>query len=132
MAIAFLVGILLTGAVADWFVRRGVDLLTVMLGFLALFLLAELAIVLQWTSLNLLMWVLFGMTGQVAVLAYPWLSSHYGAALSGRATTAMNLVMFLTAFGVQYAIGAIIDLFPTTPAAATTPRPTRSASASSS
>ena len=114
-ALAFLVGILLSGAVADWFVRRGVDLLTVMLGFLALFFGAQLAIVLQWTSLNLLMWVVFGMTGQVAVLAYPWLSSFFGAALSGRANTAVNLVLFLTAFGAQYAIGAIIDLFPTTP-----------------
>ena len=35
VAIAFFVGILLTSAVADWFVRRGVDLLTVMLGFIA-------------------------------------------------------------------------------------------------
>ena len=86
VAIAFFVGILLTSAVADWFVRRGVDLLTVMLGFIAVFLLSELAIVLQWTSLNLLMWVVFGMTGQVAVLAYPWLASYFGAALSGRAT----------------------------------------------
>ena len=116
MAVAFFVGILLTGAVADWFVRRGVDLLTVMLGFLALFLCSELAIVLQWTSINLPMWVIFGMTGQVAVLAYPWLSSYFGAALSGRANTAMNLVLFLAAFGAQYAIGAIIDLFPTTAA----------------
>ena len=84
-----------------------------MLGFLVLFLRSELAIVLQWTSINLPIWVVFGMTGQVAVLAYPWLSSHFGAALSGRATTAMNLVLFLFAFGAQYAIGAIIDLFPT-------------------
>jgi predicted MFS family arabinose efflux permease len=114
VAVAFLVGILLTGAVADWLVRRGVDLLTVMLGFIAAFLISELAIVLQWTSLNLPMWVIFGMTGQVAVLAYPWLSSYFGAALSGRATTAMNLVLFLAAFGAQYAIGAIIDLYPTT------------------
>jgi hypothetical protein len=116
VAIAFFVGILLTGAVADWLVRRGVDLLTVMLGFIAVFLVSELAIVLQWTALNLPMWVVFGMTGQVAVLAYPWLSSYFGAALSGRATTAMNLVLFLAAFGAQYAIGAIIDLFPTTAA----------------
>ena len=115
VAIAFFVGILLTSAVADWFVRRGVDLLTVMLGFIAVFLLSELAIVLQWTPLNLVMWVVFGMTGQVAVLAYPWLASYFGAALSGRAQTAMNLVLFLAAFGAQYAIGAIIDLFPTTP-----------------
>ena len=129
VAIAFFVGILLTGAVADWFVRRGVDLLNVMLGFLVLFFLAELAIVLQWTSLNLPMWVIFGMTGQVAVLAYPWLSSHFGAGQSGRATTAMNLVLFLFAFGAQYAIGAIIDLFPTTPGGGYHPRATRSASA---
>jgi predicted MFS family arabinose efflux permease len=121
-ALAFLVGILLSGAVADWFVRRGVDLLTVMLGFLALFFGAELAIVLQWTSLNLLMWVVFGMTGQAAVLAYPWLSSFFGAALSGRANTAANLVLFLTAFGAQYAIGAIIDLFPTTASGGYDPR----------
>ena len=115
-AVAFLVGILLSGAVADWFVRRGVDLLTVMLGFLALFFCAQFAIVLQWTSINLIMWVIFGMTGQVAVLAYPWLSSYFGTALSGRANTAVNLLLFLTAFGAQYAIGAIIDLFPTTAA----------------
>ncbi len=70
---------------------------------------------LQLTSITLPMWFLFGMFGQVAVLAYPWLSSHYGAALSGRANTAVNLLLFLTAFGVQYAIGVIIDLFPSTP-----------------
>ena len=122
MAAAFLVGILLSGAVADWFVRRGVDLLTVMLGFLALFFCAQLAIVLQWTSLNLLMWVVFGMTGQASVLAYPWLSSFFGAALSGRANAAANLVLFLTAFGAQYAIGAIIDLFPTTASGGYDPR----------
>jgi predicted MFS family arabinose efflux permease len=114
MATGFLAGILLSGVVADRLVRRGVDLLTVMLGFLVPFYLAQLAIVMQWTALNWPMWVLFGMTGQVAILAYPWLSSHYGAALSGRANTAMNLVIFAAAFGVQYAIGAIIDRFPQT------------------
>jgi predicted MFS family arabinose efflux permease len=122
MAVAFLVGILLSGAIADWFVRRGVDLLTVMLGFLALFLLSELAIALQWSALDLPMWIVFGMAGQVAVLAYPWLSSYFGAALSGRANTAMNLVLFLFAFGAQYAIGAIIDLFPATPSGGYAPR----------
>jgi predicted MFS family arabinose efflux permease len=34
MAIGFLVGIMSSGVVADWLGRRGVDLLTVMLGFL--------------------------------------------------------------------------------------------------
>jgi len=86
MAIAFLVGILVSGAVADWFTRRGVSLLTVMIGFLAAFFCAQMAIVLQLTSVNPIMWAVFGMTGQAAVLAYPWLSSHFGAALSGAPT----------------------------------------------
>jgi hypothetical protein len=93
-----------------------------MIGFLVLFLCSELAIVLQWTSINLPIWVVFGMTGQAAVLAYPWLSSHFGAGQSGRATTAMNLILFLFAFGAQYAIGAIIDLFPSGPAGGYDPR----------
>ena len=41
---------------------------------------------------------------------------------SGRATTAMNLVLFLFAFGAQYAIGAIIDLFPSGPSGGYDPR----------
>jgi hypothetical protein len=100
------------GAVADRLVRRGIDLLTVMLGFLLLSLAAQLALVLEWTSLGLPVWTLFGLAGQGAILGYPWLAAHYGAALSGRANTAINLVTFLFAFGAQYAIGAIIDLFP--------------------
>ena len=48
----------------------------------------------------------------MAILAYPWLSSHFGSALSGRANTAMNLVIFASAFVVQSAIGALIDLYP--------------------
>jgi predicted MFS family arabinose efflux permease len=121
MAIAFLVGILSSGVIADWLGRRGVDLLTVMLGFLAVFFVAQLAVVLQMTSLTLPVWFLFGMFGQVAVLAYPWLSSHYGAALSGRTNTAVNLLLFSAAFAVQYAIGAIIDLFPPTAAGGYSP-----------
>ncbi len=113
VAIAFMAGILLSGAVADWFIRRGVHILSVMNGFLAVFLISEAMIIMQTESLILPAWILFGMTGQLAILAYPWLSSHYGIALSGRANTAMNLLIFITAFGTQYLIGAIIELFPT-------------------
>ncbi len=116
VAFAFMIGILLSGAVADWFIRRGAHILSVMNGFLAAFLAAEALIVMQVESLMLPAWLLFGMTGQVAILAYPWLSSHYGTALSGRANTAMNLLIFGTAFATQYVIGAIIDLFPSSTA----------------
>ena len=112
MGVAFLAGILGSGAIADWFVRRGVSELAVMTGFLAAFLIAQLGIVLEITSYALAFWLVFGMSGQLAILAYPWLSSRFGASLSGRATTAMNLLIFLAAFAIQYAIGGIIGLYP--------------------
>ena len=112
MAAAFFVGILVSGAIADWFVRRGASLLTVMLGFLAFFLAAQICLVLEVRGVDLLVWCVFGMTGQVAVLAYPWLSSHFGVRLSGRSNSAVNLLLFMCAFAAQYGFGAIIDLYP--------------------
>jgi hypothetical protein len=114
LAAAFMAGVLLSGAVADWLIRRGVHILVVMNGFLAVFVISELLIILDLPGFTLPSWVMFSMTGQVAILAYPWLSSHYGVALSGRANTAMNLLIFTTAFAVQFLIGEIIDLFPAT------------------
>jgi predicted MFS family arabinose efflux permease len=109
---AFLAGILSSGAIADWFVRRGFSELTVMTGFLVAFLLSQAGIVLELHDLRLPIWFVFGMSGQVAILAYPWLSTRFGAALSGRANTAMNLLIFVAAFAIQYAIGLVIALFP--------------------
>ena len=58
------------------------------------------------------LWFVFGMHGQVALLAYPWLATQFGAAQSGRARTAANLAIIGAAFSLQYAIGATIELFP--------------------
>ncbi|MEM7424515.1 MAG: MFS transporter [Pseudomonadota bacterium] len=114
-ASAFFIGILLTGVVTDWLGRRGVSILNVMLGFAVVFLISQIGIISHWPPAMWLSWVVFGMLGQVAILAYPWLSSHYGAALSGRANTAMNLFIFSSAFAIQYLIGEIIDLYPNSP-----------------
>jgi len=122
MGLAFLVGTLLSGWVADRLTRRGIHILTVMLGFLAVSLVSQLVLVLQWTEVALLAWVAFAMTSQAGILSYAWLSSHFGAATSGRTNTAINLLIFLTAFAVQYAIGAIIDLYDVTAAGGYDPR----------
>ncbi len=122
VAVAFLAGILLSGIIADRLLRRGIDLLTTMCGFLSVYLIAFGAIAFELLEINILMWFVFGMSGQVAVIAYPWMASYYGAALSGRANTAMNLLMFLSAFGVQYAVGVIIDFYPVTASGGYDPR----------
>jgi predicted MFS family arabinose efflux permease len=115
MAVAFLVGILASGALTDWLVRRGVGKLTVMVGFLIVFMTSQAVIMTAWAPAQYIAWLAFGMSGQVAILAYPWLATHFGAALSGRANTAMNFLIFTSATAAQYVIGAIIDLFPKLP-----------------
>lgn len=113
VAIAFVIGIFGGGVVADFFGRRKVGVLTVMTWLLVAYMLSQLAIVLEVTGvLFYVAWVVFGMTGQLAILSFAWLPLFYGPELSGRATTATNLIIFLTAFGVQYAVGAVIDLYP--------------------
>lgn len=116
MALSFFVGILASGIITDFFKRRGWTELDVMLGFLTSFLIAQILILVDIPAIRTLVWLVFGMSGQVAILAFPWLSSHFGAALSGRANTAMNLLIFSMAFISQSAIGAIIDMFPRTAA----------------
>jgi predicted MFS family arabinose efflux permease len=114
MAAAFFVGILGTGAIVDRLNRRGISTLDIMLAFLAVFFAAQALIIFDIARLPA--WILFGMLGQVAVLAFPWLAGYYGAQLSGRANSSMNLMIFVTAFVAQWSMGTIIDLFPRTPA----------------
>ncbi len=111
-AAGFLVGILFAGTLADVLLRRGISLLTTLTGFIAVFLMSQLAVLSELVTLNPLVWFIFGMTGQTAVLAYPWLAQHFGQALAGRSNAAVNLSVFSAAFAVQFAIGAIIERFP--------------------
>jgi MFS family permease len=115
MAVAFTVGILGSGALADWTRRRfGKGPMFVMMIALALSIIAQIGLMFGATSGMLVFWLVFAGTGQLGILAYPHLSEHFGAALAGRAGTAVNLLVFGGAFAVQYAIGLVLDLWPST------------------
>ena len=55
------------------------------------------------------MWALYGLTATVNILGYLLLNDGFSKELAGRASTALNLVMFSTTFAVQWGIGAIAD-----------------------
>lgn len=112
MAVAFSIGTLIQGVVADWLLRRGVGVMVTVLCTYAIFFLSELGLVLEWTSASTGLWIVFGMTGNVAILVYPLLSQHFGAALAGRSNTSLNLLMFSTAFAVQALIGVVVEQWP--------------------
>lgn len=111
-AFAFLIGVLASGTIADALQRRGVSLLTTMMVFLVTFFVAQIALVARVGDANPVIWFVFGMSGQVAVLAYPWMAQHFGAQYAGRSNAGINVLLFAAAFAVQYAIGAIIDQYP--------------------
>lgn len=117
MAACFVASILFAGVITDRLAQRGVGLLSIMLGFLAVYFAAQVALLFNPSSyvVALAIWCAFCMTGHVAVIAYPWLVRYFGASLAGRSNTAANLLMFLWAFLVQYGAGAIIGLFPQLP-----------------
>ncbi|HTS21290.1 MAG TPA: MFS transporter [Casimicrobiaceae bacterium] len=56
-----------------------------------------------------LLWALYGLTAAVNILGYLLLNEGFSRELAGRASTALNLVMFSTSFVVQWGIGAIAD-----------------------
>ncbi len=57
------------------------------------------------------LWIAFGFFGTSGILSYSALSSSFPKELSGRVTTGINLMVFIAAFILQWAIGAIINLW---------------------
>lgn len=112
MAVAFMVGILSVGVIADRLARRGVGPMQVMLGFNLLYFAAQAVIVLRVDGLVFPAWLFVAAFGQVAVLAFPWFAAHIGKELAGRSNATINFTMFVAAFASQYLVGFIIGLFP--------------------
>ena len=105
-------GFVVSGNVAAWLQKRGFTL-TQMIGWSFVLSLA-LQTPLLWPS-GAGRWIVMcgiGTFSGIAALAYPVLNAHFPPGMSGRVNTAVNLFFFCGAFAMQYAVGAIVDLFP--------------------
>lgn len=58
-----------------------------------------------------LQWFVLGLVFSVSNLAYALLAGHFPRELSGRVNTALNLGAFVGAFGIQWGVGALVELF---------------------
>lgn len=112
IALGMIVGATLWGSVSDRLSRHGIDAINVLLGGVALYMgvLALLAFGVKSGTLFLL----FALTlfGQVLPLIYSILSKQVAVEFSGRATSTLNFLVFLSAFAVQWGTGLIINLWP--------------------
>lgn len=116
MAAGMAAGFLLMGAIAERLARRHVPVAVVSGVGMALFWLILVAMVVGWKAAPLLLCAAFGFTGAASSLMYAVAARLYSPHLAGRATTCLNLTMFLTAFALQWGLGAVIGLWPKGPA----------------
>ena len=100
LAIAFLVGPLR---------RRGIEPETILKVGMGAGVLVTLAIVTDRGATHAL-WFALGLVFSVGNLAYALLQGDFKAALAGRVNTALNLMVFLGAFVIQWGFGAMVDV----------------------
>lgn len=112
MTTAITVGFVLTGFVADRLRRAGVSSLAVIAAGTGIAAAALAAIVAGLSPQGWWHWILMGLTANASAQVYPVLARHFGAERAGRANTANTLLVFVGTFLIQYAMGAIIDLWP--------------------
>jgi MFS family permease len=111
-SLAFGIGVAGIGTLASALDRRSIGALQILAVALVPFFLAQIAMATGFGD-PLLLVVVYGMTGQVGIVVHATFAAHFGVALAGRASTALNLVAFAIAFAGQYAVGGVIDLWPT-------------------
>jgi MFS family permease len=90
--------------------RRGVPAFSLLLSGLSLGLLSSLLIVLD-AGIGKPLWFALGLAFSVSNLAYALLQRHYDLALAGRVNTALNLMVFIGAFSIQWGFGVAVDAF---------------------
>lgn len=114
IAIAMVAGFITLGYLAEFLSGKGISTLSTAVAGMGLFIVIQALIIPGWQGMSTPLWILFGFFGTSGIVTYAALSQNFPIHLSGRVTTGINLMVFITAFGLQWAIGAIINLWPVT------------------
>jgi len=107
---AMLVGFLFMGFFATGLVRRGVKLEKVYIGSMIAALISFALISFRPDMGGDLLWPILGICFSLSNIAYSLVSQAFPPSLSGRANTALNLLVFAGAFGLQWGIGGFVDV----------------------
>ena len=110
MSLAMLAGFLFVATCSTRLARSGITPMVLLRVGMGLALVVELAILLGLAPPASL-WPLLGVSFSLGNIAYSQLAAAFPVALSGRVNTALNLLVFVGAFGLQWGIGAAVDGF---------------------
>jgi MFS family permease len=116
MACATTAGFLFWGNFATWSSRRGIPAFRLFVCGTGLFLLFQLLVTVGTAGTAMVSWIGYGFFGTAGSLCYAILPQKFPTVLAGRVNTALNSMVFVCAFVVQWALGAVINLWPVTAA----------------
>ena len=110
VGLAMLSGFVFVATCAGPLARRGVSPMWLLRAGMGLAVVAQSAVVLHWAPVQVA-WPLLGLAFSLGNIAYSQLSLAFPVAWVGRVNTALNLLMFVGAFGLQWGFGAAVDGF---------------------
>jgi MFS family permease len=113
MSLAMLIAYVLIGLLATGLARRGIKPVMLLAGALGISLLTLALIATQALEQTRFLWIAYGTFSSFGTLAYSQTAAGFPLALSGRANTAFNLMVFIGAFGIQWGLGLLIELLQT-------------------
>jgi MFS family permease len=105
---AIIFGAIAVGMITEWAGRRGVRPISVAAAGVALFIIVQLGFVCNWAPSFQLLSVLFTLVGTVTGIEYTIVAQSLPGALTGRAATCLNLLIFIGAFAVQAGFGMLV------------------------
>ncbi|MGV2293246.1 MFS transporter [Trinickia sp. YCB016] len=109
---AFIAGNIGFGALARELERRGVTVYLFSGVTMGLFVVVQAMIAARVPLPEPLLWAAYGALGGTGILTYSVLAEYFPARMIGRVNTTFTLVIFLTIFALQIAIGAVLGLWP--------------------
>jgi predicted MFS family arabinose efflux permease len=112
MGLALALGAVALGWLTDRLKTRGVARETVLAGVAAASLAAQTALVVGVPVPPVLPWMIIAIAGAATTISYAILPGYFAKSISARANAALNLLHLMTAFGLQFAIGGIVDQWP--------------------
>lgn len=112
IALAMVAGFVGLGGMAARLQQWGVPVQASALTGMVLFMAIQLLLVVGPATWATPLWLGFGFFGTSGILAYAALAQRFPVHLSGRVSTAINLLVFVAAFAGQWAIGGIVGWWP--------------------
>jgi len=111
-ALAYTIGSVSFGAASDRLARHGISRMTVYKAGILLTLVCFLAIAADVRVARLPIVMVYAFASISAAIAYALLALHFPPEMSGRVSTAANVLMFSASFAFQWGIGAVLRLYP--------------------